>query len=91
MLASEMVQVHLLTSRSMIHELTPQGEPEWHRWPSDKATCTDSGLKAYTPIRSCEAHNGLGAIQGLVWALVFELGLGLALFLCWELWTSFES
>jgi hypothetical protein len=81
MLASEMVQVHLLASRSMIYELTPQEEPEWHRWPSEKATCTDNGSKPTKPIRSCKAHDGLGAIQGLMWALVFELGIALAAFL----------
>jgi hypothetical protein len=91
MLASEMVQIRLLMSRSIIYELTPQEEAERHRWPSNRVTCTDAALRPAKPIRSCKARDDLGAVQGLVWAVVFELGLGLALYLCRAFWTSFES
>jgi hypothetical protein len=85
MLDSETVQVGLLTFRAMIHELTPQGEPARHWWSSGAAVYINGGLES-AHIRIADDDDGLGAIRGLVWAAVFQVGLAIAVFLCWQLW-----
>jgi hypothetical protein len=75
----------------MVYELTLQGEPERPWWPSSKTICINSGLRPESPSGIDDTGDGLRAYRGLVWGLVFELGIAFAGVLCWELWVSFES
>jgi hypothetical protein len=90
MLASETVQVGLLTSQSMVYELTPQREPGRHWW-SPKIVSFTNGGRDEAHIRIDDDDDDLGAIRGLVWAVVVELDLAIADFLFWQLWVFVKS
>jgi hypothetical protein len=68
----------------MTYSLTTQGERAQHCWSSRKVIIINAGLDS-ARISIADADNKLGAIRGLVWAIVFELSIAILIFLCLEL------